>query len=337
MLIRQLFDQDTFTFTYLVADEESRQAALIDPVLGQVERDLKLLDELKLKLTHVLDTHVHADHVTGAGELRARTGASVVASPHGAACADTRVHDGDVVRVGSIAIRVIETPGHTDDSLSFLVDGHVFTGDALFVRGTGRTDFQNGNAEQLYDSISGKLFALPDDTVVLPGHDYKGHQASTIGEEKLHNPRLAGRSKQEFVGIMAGLGLPAPKYLDIAVPANRECGLGKAPEPGTDLGFEEVEPSRAVSLASDGSTVVLDVREPHEFNGDLGHLPSAINVPRGDVTEAALDLSFDTPILVVCRSGRRSRSVCECLVRRGFRRVMNLNGGMLSVQPQAAE
>lgn len=336
MLIRQLFDQDTFTYTYLVADEVARVAALIDPVLGQVERDLSLLDQLGLKLTHVLDTHVHADHVTGAGLLRERTGAHVVASPLGAECADTKVRDGDEIRLGSVVIKVLATPGHTDDSLSFVVGKNVFTGDALFVRGTGRTDFQNGNAEQLYASITEKLFALPDDTVVWPGHDYRGHASSTIAEEKKHNPRVAGKSKAEFVTLMAALNLPRPKYLDIAVPANKECGLGSAPGEHPGVAFRELSAKDAMAFATQQGAMIVDVREPHELAGELGVIPGAVNVPRGEVAQAALDLSFDTPLVVVCRSGRRSRAVCETLTKRGFRNVVNLTGGMLEYREKLA-
>ena len=332
MLVRQLFDQDTYTYTYLIADEALGVAALIDPVLNQVERDLKLLDELGLKLTHVLDTHVHADHVTGAGALRERTGAHVVASPKGAECADTKAKEGDEVEVGAVRIKVLETPGHTDDSLSYLVDGHVFTGDALFVRGTGRTDFQNGDAADLWNSITQKLFSLPDSTVVWPGHDYRGHASSTIGEEKKHNPRVAGRTKEQFLDIMAALNLPRPKYLDVAVPANRECGLGIALNEHENIGFRELPAQQALVFAKEHNAMVFDVREPHEFVGDLGHIKGAINVPRGEVAQAALELSFDNPIVVVCRSGRRSRGVCETLVKRGFRQVVNLSGGMLEVR-----
>jgi len=224
MLLRQLFDAESSTYTYLLADEESRQAALIDPVREQVERDVKLLAELGLTLVAVLETRLHADRVTGAGALRGRTGAKVVASKRGAPCVDVRVGDGDVVRVGRLEVRVLETPGHTDDSLGFLVEGRLFTGDALLIRATGRTDFQNGDAGQLYDSITSRLFALPDTTEVYPGHDYAGHRASTIGEEKRHNPRLAGRTREAFITFMKGRHLPPPAKLDVAVPANRACG-----------------------------------------------------------------------------------------------------------------
>jgi sulfur dioxygenase len=226
MIFRQLFDAESSTYTYLLGDEGSRRAALIDPVIGQVDRDLELLAELGLELDAVLETHVHADHVTGAGKLRERTGARTVASEAGAACIDTHVRDGDVVRVGDLAIRVLATPGHTDDSLSFLVGNRVFTGDALLIRSAGRTDFQNGNASHLYDSITHVLYSLPDETLVYPAHDYRGMTVTTIGEEKRFNPRIpAARPREEFVALMNGLALPRPKQIDVAVPANRACGL----------------------------------------------------------------------------------------------------------------
>jgi len=224
MIFRQLFDQETWTYTYLIADEATREAALIDPVLEQVERDLRMVSELGLKLTRVLETHVHADHVTGAGKLRELTGARVAASPSGAPCVDEQVKDGDVLALGGLRVEVIATPGHTDDSLSFRVGNKLFTGDALLIRSCGRTDFQNGNAGQLYDTITGKLFTLPEETEVYPGHDYAGLTMSTIGEEKRHNPRLAGRSREWFIEFMNSRKLAPPKKLDIAVPANRACG-----------------------------------------------------------------------------------------------------------------
>jgi len=224
MILRQLFDKESSTYTYLVADPATREAALVDPVREQVDRDLALLSELGLTLTWVLETHVHADHVTAAGLLRERTGARTAASAVGAPCVDRQLADGDVVEVGGVSITALATPGHTDDGISFKVGGFVLTGDTLLVRGCGRADFQNGSPETLYDSITQVLFALPDDTVVLPGHDYKGFSTTTIGEEKRHNPRVAGKSKAEFTAIMNALGLPKPKKIDIAVPANRACG-----------------------------------------------------------------------------------------------------------------
>jgi sulfur dioxygenase len=224
MLIRQLFDPETSTYTYLVADEGTRRAALIDPVREKLDRDLALLRELDLELIYVLETHVHADHVTSAGRLADLTGAKTVVGKRGAACGDLHVEHGDELSLGETRIEILETPGHTDDSLSFRVGDHVFTGDCLLVRGTGRADFQNGDPGQLYDSITDVLFALPDHTTVWPGHDYRGHTASSIAEERAHNPRVAGRSREAFIAVMNGLNLPPPRYIEQAVPANRACG-----------------------------------------------------------------------------------------------------------------
>ncbi|QQR43148.1 MBL fold metallo-hydrolase [Myxococcus xanthus] len=225
MLFRQLFDTTSSTYTYLLGDEERGTALLIDPVAEKLDRDLTLLRELGLSLTHALDTHVHADHVTASGLLRARTNAKVVSGITGAPCADIHVKHGDTLRAGTFTLQVLATPGHTDDSVSYLLGDRVFTGDALLIRGNGRTDFQNGNAGTLYDSITRVLFALPDETLVYPAHDYRGLTVTTIGEEKRHNPRVAGRSRDGFIQLMNNLGLPKPKLIDVAVPANRACGL----------------------------------------------------------------------------------------------------------------
>ena len=232
-MIRQLFDAESSSYTYLVYDPEACLAALIDPVFEQVERDLKLVAELDLRLTLVFDTHVHADHVTAAGTLRERTGATTAASARGAPCVDRLLQHGDVITLGAIPIHVLATPGHTDDHVSYHVPSHaaVFTGDTLLVRGCGRTDFQNGDARALYRSVHDVLFALPDATTVYPGHDYKGHTVTTIAEEKRHNPRLGsavGTGEDGFVALMAALQLPRPKLIDLAVPANRACG--RAPQ-----------------------------------------------------------------------------------------------------------
>lgn len=228
MFLRQLFDADTSTYTYLVADETTREAALIDPVREQLDRDVALMRELGLELKYVLETHVHADHVTSGGRLRELLGAVTVASPLGAECASARLAHGEVLKLGTIEIKALATPGHTKDSLSFLIGDSVFTGDALLVRGTGRTDFQSGDAGELYDSITKSLFALPDATRVWPGHDYRGHTQSTIGEERRYNPRLAKKSRQEFIEIMNRLELAPPKHIHEAVPANLLCGRAAA-------------------------------------------------------------------------------------------------------------
>jgi len=226
MIFRQLFDKESCTFTYLLGDGASRQAALIDPVVEHVERDLRLVEELGLELQYIFDTHVHADHVTGAGALRTRTGAKTHFSARGGpACADVLLHDGDVVQLGALALRALATPGHTDSCMSYAVGDRVFTGDTLLVRGCGRTDFQQGDSALLWSSVHEKLFALPDATYVYPAHDYRGHTCSTVGEEKKWNPRLGGSSTVEsFVALMAALDLPAPAKIAEAVPANLACG-----------------------------------------------------------------------------------------------------------------
>ncbi len=224
MIFRQLFDTTSSTYTYLLGDQATGRAVLIDPVLELADRDLAQIHDLGLTLSHVLDTHVHADHVTAASVLKSRANCVTVSSERGAVCADLKLKHGEPLQVGGITIAALATPGHTDDSLSFFVGDRVFTGDALLVRGCGRTDFQNGDPETLYRSITEVLFALPDTTQVFPAHDYKGLTVTTIGEERRYNPRVAGKSMAEFAAIMRGLNLPPPKLIDKAVPANRLCG-----------------------------------------------------------------------------------------------------------------
>ncbi|MBE9240166.1 MBL fold metallo-hydrolase [Synechocystis salina] len=231
MQFRQLFDPETSTYTYVIADPHSQSAALVDSVLEQVDRDLRLLKELDLKLIFCLETHVHADHITGAGKLRQLTGCqNLVPQYADVDCADRHLQDGEIIHVGSIPIQAIATPGHTDSHLAFLVNqSYVLTGDALLIRGCGRTDFQSGDAGTLYDSIHSKLFTLPDDVLVYPGHDYRGQTVSTIGEEKRFNPRLLGRDRQEFIEFMDSLNLPDPQKIMEAVPANQLCGQRAVP------------------------------------------------------------------------------------------------------------
>lgn len=227
MNVRQFFDHDTFTYTYLLWDPSSRKAVLIDPVLEQIDRDLQQVQDLNLDLHLILETHVHADHITSSGKIRERTGAKIgISDRAGVTCADLLLKDQETITVGSHAIRVLHTPGHTNGCVSYLCNDMVFTGDTLFVRGNGRTDFQEGSSEVLYQSIHHQLFSLPDETIVFPGHDYQGLSCSTIGEEKQLNPRIPlGTTVEAFSQIMSQLGLAAPKKIDIAVPANLKCGL----------------------------------------------------------------------------------------------------------------
>ena len=226
MFFRQLFHPESSTYTYILADSTWRDAVVIDAVSDATNAVLATLREQDLHLTHILETHLHADHISAAKKLREATGAQVVLSAlAGADCADLQVSDGDFLVLGDDVIRVLATPGHTPESLSFRWHDRVFTGDALLIGGCGRTDFQGGDAGTLYDSITEKLFVLPEETLVYPGHDYQGRRVSCIAEEKQLNPRLAGKSRQEFIEIMHNLDLPKPKLIDVAVPANRLCGM----------------------------------------------------------------------------------------------------------------
>lgn len=225
MLFRQLFDKESSTYTYLIADSQKGTAILVDPVLEQVDRDLQILQELELTLKYCLETHIHADHITGTDRLRSLTGCLGVLPENAATCADFYLGDGDTLELDNVQIQAIATPGHTDTHMAYLVNGtHLLTGDALFIRGCGRTDFQNGNPGSLYDAVTQKLFTLPEATLVYPGHDYQGRTVSTIGEEKRWNPRFAGRSRSQFIELMNNLDLPKPQKMLEAVPANQQCG-----------------------------------------------------------------------------------------------------------------
>jgi glyoxylase-like metal-dependent hydrolase (beta-lactamase superfamily II) len=225
LVFEQLFDPESSTYTYLLGDDEAKVAALIDPVAEQVERDLARVAAHGLKLVHTIETHMHADHVTGGAALTERTGSRpVVHRDSPVTCDAVRLGQGDRFRLGALELEVLETPGHTPESLSFRLGDRVFTGDALLIGAVGRTDFQGGDPGALYDSIHARLFTLPDATRVFPGHDYKGRASTTIGEEKLHNARIAGKTRDEFIAIMNHLGLPPPKKLDVALEANLACG-----------------------------------------------------------------------------------------------------------------
>ncbi len=225
MIFRQLFDHESSTYTYLLASRPGGEALLIDPVLEQADKYVRLIDELGLHLVMAVDTHIHADHVTALGTLREQTNcATAMGEQSRAECVTLNFRDGERIKLGNVELQAIYTPGHTDDSYSLLLPDRAFTGDTLLIRGTGRTDFQNGDPAAQYDSLFGRLLALPDETFVYPAHDYNGMTVSTIGEEKAHNPRLQVRSKQEYVDLMNSLVLANPRLMDVAVPANRACG-----------------------------------------------------------------------------------------------------------------
>lgn len=227
MFVRQLFDRETSTYTYIIADEKKAEAAIIDPVKEQFARDVKLVKQLGFTLKYVLETHVHADHITSSGQLRKEFNAKVALHENsGARCADILLKDNDVITLGDLEIKALHTPGHTNADISYAVDGFVFTGDALLVRDCGRTDFQLGDSSTLFNSITKKIFGLGDDTIIYPGHDYNGFTASTVKEEKLYNHRLGdGKTEEEFIEIMENLDLALPKKIKESVPGNINCGL----------------------------------------------------------------------------------------------------------------
>jgi len=353
MIFRQLFDDATWTYTYLIGDPISKEAVLIDPVNTHIDHYLALLDEYGLKLKYSLETHVHADHITASGLLRQKLGAqTAVSSLCGAETADIQITDGQIFELGeSEQLKVIATPGHTPGSISFLWRDRVMTGDSLFIGGCGRTDFQGGSAADLYDAITQRLFTLPDDTLVYPGHDYQGRWVSNIIQEKTTNPRLAGKSKEEFIEIMNNLNLPKPKLIDEAVPANRYCGLEEEerqdaierrdqepskPKISTpDLvnaakqQVTEVDVEKAKQLIANGEVLVIDVREESEYEG--GHIDNALFLPRGvlefkigSIPEMA---DKSKPVLLYCRSGNRSLLASKTLLDMGYTSVLSMAGG----------
>ncbi len=346
MLFRQMFEPETSTYTYLLADEQTHEAVLIDPVRETIDRDVQVLSDLGLKLTHVLETHVHADHVTSAGLLRERFGAKTgVSKDGGAPCADLLLGDGDVVKFGKHVLEVRATPGHTNGCLTYVEpEGKMaFTGDALLIRGCGRTDFQQGDSRKLYRSIHDKVFTLDDDAKIYPGHDYKGRTMSTVGEEKRLNPRLkVDISEDQFVDIMANLKLAYPKKIDEAVPANLKCGLpeGRVPQDAREVswapllrsatGVPEVTPAWVKETMSRGDYTIIDVREADELTGELGVIPGHVHVPLATVGQAAKAWDKKAHFVVVCRSGGRSGRAALELESLGFEHVVSMAGGMLA-------
>lgn len=348
MIFRQLFDPQSSTYTYLLADSATREALLVDPVFEHARRDGALIEELGLKLLTTLETHVHADHVTGAWLLKRRFGSTIALSKDsGAKGADRYLADGDVVAFGKRTLEVRATPGHTSGCLSYVLDDRsmAFTGDALLIRGCGRTDFQGGDARLLFRSVREKLFSLPETCLLYPGHDYRGLTASSVAEERLYNPRLGETvGEGDFVGYMTHLGLAHPKQMAVAVPANLRCGRPEkedsmdtgdtdwAPLSYTFAGIWELQPEWLAE--NPGNVQLVDVREPDEFSGALGHIKGAKLLPLGSLMEKKHEIAKDKPIVLVCRSGARSAQATVLLRNAGHPRVANLAGGMLRWRAQ---
>ncbi len=329
----QLFEKETSTYTYLLGDQDTKEAVLIDPVVEMVDRDLNLIMDLGLKLKYVLDTHVHADHITASGEIRKRTNAKIaLSSAYDMPCPDLHLEDGQEIHFGSYTIKAIHTPGHTGGCLSYLLGDMVFTGDALLVRGCGRTDFQEGSSDKLFNSVRDKLFSLADDTTVYPGHDYKGFTKSSIGLEKKLNPRLKlENTREQFCEIMSNLKLAYPKKIQEAVPANLECGLPFKSEI-LNTGFVDGIPTVTAEdvYTKLGHIKVIDVRGSDEFNNELGHIQNAELAPLGPILDKRLDgEDKNNEVIFVCRSGKRSSEATRMALNKGFEKVYNLQGGML--------
>lgn len=344
LIFRQLFDPQSSTYTYLLADRDTRDAVLIDPVFEQVRRDRALIEELGLRLQATIETHVHADHVTGAWLHKQRSGSRIVVSAAGGAQgADRYVAEGDTVAFGTRHLTVRATPGHTSGCISLVLDDATmaFTGDCLLIRGTGRTDFQQGNASAMFRAVHDTLFALPDDCLLYPAHDYRGLTVTSVHEERQFNPRLGGElSEDDFNGYMRNLRLPHPKQIDVAVPANLQCGAvaqqsvqaqtaepAWAPVTYTFAGIWEINPQWLEENL--GAVQLIDVREPSEFYGPLGRIPKARLISLGELADRATELDKDDPVVTVCRAGGRSAQATVILRQAGFDAVANLAGGML--------
>ena len=332
MIFRQLFDSISGTYTYLLASRRGGEALIIDPVLEKVERYLQLVAELDLKLVKAVDTHLHADHITGLGALRDRTHCiTVMGEMSKVDVVSLRVAEGDTLAIEGVALDVLYTPGHTDDSYSFLLDDRVFTGDTLLIRGTGRTDFQNGDARAQYDSIFGKLLKLPEETLVFPAHDYKGETASTIGEEKRFNPRLQVKSIEEYVDLMNNLKLPNPKMMDVAVPANLHVGLHQ--EEVARRGWA-LSPAQAMKLLDKPEIALVDLRETSERDKH-GIIPGSLHAPYPELARNvqpggrlyALASNEDRRIVFYCAFGERSAMAVQAAQDAGLLGACHIAGG----------
>ncbi|MFQ5973636.1 MAG: MBL fold metallo-hydrolase [Alphaproteobacteria bacterium] len=333
MIFRQLFDDVSCTYTYVVASRRGGEALIIDPVLEKIDRYIRLLRELDLRLIKALDTHVHADHITGLGALRDRTRCiTVMGAESGVDVVSMRVSDGDRVEIEGLTLEAIHTPGHTDDSYSFLMGDRIFTGDTLLIRGTGRTDFQNGDPVQQYDSIFNKLLKLPDETLVLPAHDYKGDTVSTIGEEKLYNPRLQVHSIEQYVDIMNGLNLPNPTMMDVAVPANLKVGLSQdeIEARGWSLSCDE-----AKHLVGTSDLVLVDLRYRAERERH-GVIPGSVHAPYPELEEKVkpggllheLARSTGKRLVFYCAYGERSAMAVQAAQEVGLTAACHIRGGL---------
>jgi glyoxylase-like metal-dependent hydrolase (beta-lactamase superfamily II)/rhodanese-related sulfurtransferase len=322
--------------TYLVACEHTRRAALVDPVKGCAERYLAVLAYEGLKLDALIDTHTHADHPTASFLLKDLTDTRLIMHRRAPVpVATEHVEDGDTIHVGELELNVLYTPGHTPDSMSLYVDDRVFTGDVLLIGGTGRADFAGGDSGQQYDAITTKLFTLPDATLVFPAHDYRGNTSTTIGQEKRHNPRIAGRTREEYVALMASLNFPLPdKIQEVLQPNQTAIDDDKTKFPDLtqlnrvrQLSADQV----SIQLVSTHRPFVLDVREPQEYTGELGHIASSALVPLRELADRAAELQAHKtgPTVVVCRSGVRSTTAAAILEGLGFEQVYNLQGGMV--------
>jgi glyoxylase-like metal-dependent hydrolase (beta-lactamase superfamily II)/rhodanese-related sulfurtransferase len=333
MIFRQLFDSTSSTYTYLIASRHGGEALIIDPVLERVDRYLQLVRELDLRLVKAVDTHLHADHITGLGALRDRTHCiTVMGEQTKADVVSMRVAEGDQIGIEGLSLDVLYTPGHTDDSYSYLMDGRVFTGDTLLIRGTGRTDFQNGDPRAQYDSIFNKLLKLPNETLIYPAHDYKGDTVSTVGEERLFNPRLKVRSVDEYVDLMNNLNLPNPKMMDVAVPANMRIGLHQ--EQIARKGWA-VSAAEAIQLHGRPEIAMVDLRETRERDR-YGFIPGSLHLPYPTLQEEIgpggmlheLAKATGKRITFYCAFGERSAMAVQAAQDAGLKTTCHVEGGI---------